>query len=369
MARADVKGVVQRLLVLGGGYSGLRFAAAASAQGVPVLISRRAGTPARNDSSVGSSSWTWIDFDGTSGFLPSPSDLAGTTHVLSTIPPDALGEDPVLSHLLPVLQGLPLCWVGYLSTTGVYGDRGGAWVSENDEPRPLLPRSQARLLSERAWLNSGLPVQVFRLPAIYGPHRTPFRSLLAGTARLIHKPGQVFSRVHVDDIAGGLLHCLALPADRRVQVVNLADDHPCPSSETLGFAAHLLGCRLPRVERYERIADSLSPMARSFWSENRRAANRLLCRELGYRLRHPTFREGYCASLAEEQAGSSAGLPLLVRRTDGRRIGKEIVQGRDPHVAHEATAIDRDPTSLQACDHPGHEQADQQPAKHDDQGR
>lgn len=294
--------MVQRLLVLGGGYSGRRFAAAASRQGVPVLISGRAGASARNDSAGGNPRCTWVDFDGTGGILPSATDLAGTTHVLSTIPPDPRGEDPVLNHLLPVLKSLPLRWVGYLSTTGVYGDRGGAWVSEADAPRPLLPRSQTRLLCERAWVDSGLPVQVFRLPAIYGPHRSPFPSLLAGTARLIHKAGQVFSRVHVDDIAGGLLHCLALPAERRPRVVNLTDDLPCPSSETLGFAAHLLGCRLPAVEPYERIADSLSPMARSFWGENRRASNRLLCRELGYRLRHPSFREGYRACLAEERA-------------------------------------------------------------------
>jgi nucleoside-diphosphate-sugar epimerase len=370
MAGGVVKDVARQLLVLGGGYCGRRFAAAAAARGVPVLISRRAGPPVRTGSRDGNPTWTWIGFEGSGGILPKASDLAGTTHVLSTIPPDARGEDPVLSYLLPVLESLPLRWFGYLSTTGVYGDRGGAWVRESDEPRPLLPRSQARLRCEKAWLDSGLPVQVFRLPAIYGPHRTPFRSLLEGSARLIHKPGQVFSRVHVDDIVGGLLHCLALAAEQRSPpVVNLADDYPCPSSETLGFAAHLLGCRLPEMERYERIADSLSPMAQSFWSENRRAANRLLCRELGYRLRHPTFREGYRASLDEEREGSSAGLPLLVRGTDGRGIGREILQGRDPHVAHEAAAIDRDPASLQACAQPEHEQADQQPAKHDDQGR
>jgi nucleoside-diphosphate-sugar epimerase len=171
-------------------------------------------------------------------------------------------------------------------------------VDEATPTAPGLERSVARLGCEEAWRRCGLPVQIFRLPAIYGPGRTPFESLRAGTARLIHKPGQVFSRVHVDDLVGALLHCIALPAGQRPDTLIVADEVPCPSSETLGYAAHLIGCKLPEVQDYAQIAPGLSPMARSFWSENRRASSLLLRETLGYRLRYPTYREGYRASLS-----------------------------------------------------------------------
>jgi nucleoside-diphosphate-sugar epimerase len=238
---------------------------------------------------------------------PSAADLAGTTHVLVTLPPERSGRDPALEHLGPILHQLPLQWLGYLSTTGVYGDCGGAWVDETAPCLTTLGRSQARRRAEQGWQASGLPVQIFRLPAIYGPHRSPFKALGAGESRLIHKQGQVFSRVHVDDIVGALLHCLEQPADGRPAVVNVVDNCPCPSSETLGFAAHLLGYKLPPAERFEAIAESMSPMALSFWADNRRASNSLLCEGLGYQLRYPSYREGYRACLAEELAGAHSG--------------------------------------------------------------
>ncbi|MEB3322939.1 MAG: SDR family NAD(P)-dependent oxidoreductase [Synechococcaceae cyanobacterium] len=280
-----------RALVLGGGYTGGRFAAALQARGVPVTVTHRQQPPPT------APPLPWLRFDPASGAVPAATALAGTTHLLVTIPPGHDGGDPVLASLARVLPALPLVWVGVLSTTGVYGDQGGAWVDETTPPRPLLERSRARLTAEEAWRRSGLPVQVFRLPAIYGPGRTPFESLRNGTARLIHKPGQVFSRVHVDDIVGGLLHCLALPEARRPDTVVVADTMPCPSSETLGYAAHLLGCRLPEVQAYAHIAEGMGAMARSFWSENRRASSRLLRETLGYRLRYPTYREGYRSCL------------------------------------------------------------------------
>jgi nucleoside-diphosphate-sugar epimerase len=212
----------------------------------------------------------------------------------------------VFAQWLAPLRRQPLQWLGYLSTTGVYGDTGGAWVSESSPTAPALGRSRARLESERLWLGSGLPVQSFRLPAIYGPGRCPFQQLRQGTARLIHKPGQVFCRIHVDDIVGALLHGAALPATDRPAVINVSDDAPCPSSETLGYAAHLLGCKLPPVQRFEAMAASMSPMALSFWADNRRVSNQLLCQGLGYRLRYPSYREGFAASLREEQASDPA---------------------------------------------------------------
>jgi nucleoside-diphosphate-sugar epimerase len=284
------------MLVLGGGYSGKNFARAVATTGMPVLISHRPGGAPAVGAGINPVAFA-------SELSPglNPAALEDVTHVLVTVPPGRDGKDPVLESLGTTLASLPLQWLGYLSTSGVYGDRAGAWVQESDTPAPGLPRSRARRACEQAWQASGLPLQVFRLPAIYGPGRCPFNGLRSGTSRLIHKPAQMFSRIHVDDITGALLHNLALPFAQRPAVLNLADDRPCPSSETLGYAAHLLNCKLPEVEPYGRIQESLSPMARSFWSENRRTSNRRLCVELGYQLRYPSYREGFRACLLEEE--------------------------------------------------------------------
>lgn len=284
-----------RVLVLGGGYTGRRFALALARLGLPVTLSRREPPVAADPDGLNR-----LVFDPDRGLLPAAGDLEGTTHVLVTIPPDRAGRDPVLSHLAAQLEALPLRWLGYLSTTGVYGDRGGGWVDESTPTVPGLERSRARLACERHWRQLSLPLQVFRLPAIYGPGRTPFAALRQGEARLIHKPGQVFCRIHVDDIVGALLHCLALPRSGRPDTLILADETPCPSSETLGYAAHLLGCPLPPFQRWEDVEATLSPMARSFWSENRRVSSRLLREGLGYRLLHPSYREGYRSCLGLE---------------------------------------------------------------------
>lgn len=290
----------RRVLVVGGGYTGLRFAHALAAQGAVVTLTRRDLATAP----TASPSLRWLTFDSRTPAVPEATAVADTTHLLVTAPPDGSNGDGVLRALAPLLRDLPLEWVGYLSTTGVYGDSRGAWVDETSPTAAAQGRSRIRLEAEHAWLASGLPVQSFRLPAIYGPGRSPFAALRRGESRLIHKPGQVFSRVHVDDIVGTLLHCLALPAAQRPALLNVCDNTPCPSSETLGYAAHLLGQKLPAVERYGAIAEAMSPMARSFWSENRRASNRRLTDELGYTLMYPSYREGYRACLAEEAAAA-----------------------------------------------------------------
>jgi len=291
----------RQLLVIGGGYTGVRLARAARQQGLAVTLTSRQPRPDADG-------LAWLPFNSNPEALalPPAAALAGTTDVVVSVPPEPGLGDPVLRLLGPLLRELPLQWLGYLSTTGVYGNTGGAWVDETAPTPARAGRSQARLEAEQAWLASGLPVQLFRLPAIYGPGRSPFAALRAGQSRLIHKPGQVFSRVHVDDIVGCLLHCLNLPREQRPPVVNVADDCPCPSSETLGYAAHLLGQTLPPMERYDTIAASMSPMARSFWAENRRASNQLLRQRLGYVLRYPSYREGYRACLAEEEAAGAA---------------------------------------------------------------
>jgi len=287
-----------RVLVVGGGYSGERFARAAAARGATVWLTHRRERDLGGETAT-PSPLSWLRFDADAQAIPSlPEQLS---HVLITLPPQADGSDAALNHLLEPLRQQPLRWLGYLSTTGVYGDSQGAWVDEDSPTEPTLPRSEARLRCEQRWLSSGLPVQSFRLPAIYGPGRCPFEQLRSGTARLVHKPGQVFCRIHVDDIVGALLHATDQPEGKRPAVINVSDDTPCPSSETLSYAAHLLGCKLPAVQRFEAIAPQMSPMALSFWADNRRVGNHRLCGELGYQLRYPSYREGYAASLAEEQ--------------------------------------------------------------------
>jgi nucleoside-diphosphate-sugar epimerase len=284
-----------RILVIGGGYTGQRFAAAAAALGARVWLTHRNAEPPPTAAAL-----SWLRFDPANGVpLAMPKAIS---HALVTIPAASDGSDAALDHLLPQLRHQPLDWLGYLSTTGVYGDTGGAWVDETSPTTPTLERSRARLACEQRWLNSGLPAMSFRLPAIYGPGRCPFQQLAQGTTRLVHKRGQVFCRIHVDDIVGALLHGLNLPPAQRPPVLNVSDDVPCPSSETLGYAAHLLGCKLPPLQRFETIAGSMSPMALSFWADNRRVSNHLLCRQLGYQLRYPSYREGFAAALSEERA-------------------------------------------------------------------
>ena len=290
-----------KLLVLGGGYCGLRLVRTAAAAGISGCVSQR--QPQR--AIILPPGWVSIGFDAANGLFPTPQQLDGITHVVSTIAPGSDGQDPVLTHLTALLLQLQPQWLGYLSTTGVYGDRGGAWVDEQSPCSPGPGRSQARLHCEQSWQALGLPLQIFRLPAIYGPGRNPFGELRAGRGRLLHRPGQVFCRIHVDDICGALLHCLGLPHPHRHPVVNVSDDEPCPSSEQLGFAAHLLGCKLPELQRFDAAAAQMSPLARSFWLDNRRVSNALLCQQLGYRLRYPSYRHGLRACLAEEEAGQS----------------------------------------------------------------
>ena len=272
-----------KLLVLGGGFSGQHVVALARALGSTAICSRR------DINSPGAD----IAFDSATKLLPATKVLEGVTHLLSCIPPAADGKDPVLTCLGDQLKALPLQWVGYLSTTGVYGDRQGRWVTEIDHPQPQQARSKRRLACEEAWQASGLPLQILRLPGIYGPGRSVLKSVNTGQSRMIHKPNQVFSRIHVDDIAGAILHLIQCAADgQRPIVINVTDDLPTAYTDVLGFAAQLLGKSLPEIEPFAVAAAQMNPMALSFWQENRRVSNQLLCRELGYSLMHPNYQSG-----------------------------------------------------------------------------
>src|SRR6516225_342669 len=226
--------------------------------------------------------------------------LNGVTHLLVSVPPDTAG-DPVLAvhgHDIAATSGLS--WLGYLSTTGVYGNRGGGWV---DETTPLLPtgeRGRRRVAAEQGWLDlwrdCGVPVHIFRLAAIYGRGRCAFDALRAGTAKRIDKPGQVFSRIHVDDLVSVLTASMARP--RPGAVYNVCDDDPAPPAAVVAYAAELLGVEPPPLVALD--AAGLSPMARSFYDDNKRVANRLIKTELGVALRYPDFRTGLAAILSDE---------------------------------------------------------------------
>ena len=281
--QAQPLGPSAKVLVLGGGYSGRCFARLLNALGNSVISTRRHPEPDSTD----------LAFDSATGVQPSSRNLEGISHVLCTIPPSRDGGDPALECLGPLLKNISPVWVGYLSTTGVYGDHQGHWVSESDAASPGQDRSRRRLDCEQAWLNSGLPVQCLRLPGIYGPGRSVLDGLKAGRARRINKQDQVFCRIHVEDIAGACLHLIHKAASGQAPpIVNVTDDEPTPSAELLEFAAELLSCDLPEEESYADASQTMSAMAQSFWSENRRVSNRLLCKELGYTLLHPNYRKG-----------------------------------------------------------------------------
>ena len=271
-----------KLIIFGGGYSGQKIASVGRHLGVKVLCSRR------EEGSEGA------DFIFNSDKEVSNEILEGATHVLSCIPPLTNGEDPVLRKIkTQLLNSKKLKWVGYLSTTGVYGDTKGKWVNENTPANPQQDRSIRRFSCEKEWLETKLPIQILRLPGIYGPKRSAFESLLNGTAKMIDKPDQVFSRIHVDDIAGAVMFLINLYAlGKNPSVVNVADNLPTNNLEVIDFAAKLAKKSLPPIVPFQIAKKTMSPMALSFWQENRKVENNLLCKKLGYSLIYPDYKTG-----------------------------------------------------------------------------
>ena len=271
-----------KLIIFGAGYSGQRIASVARGLGTKVLCSRRKKT------SKGA------DFLFDSNTELSNEIFEGATHILSYIPPSLNGKDPLLTQIKPqLLNAKTLKWVGYLSTTGVYGDAKGEWVNENTTPKPQQQRSIRRLSCENEWIETKLPLQILRLPGIYGPGRSAVDSLIKGTIKMIDKPGQVFSRIHVEDIAGAVIFLINLYAQgKNPNVINIADDLPTNNLEVINFAAKLAKKPLPSKIPFEIAAKSMSPMALSFWQENRKIENTLLCKKMGYSLIHPNFKSG-----------------------------------------------------------------------------
>lgn len=290
-----------RLFCFGFGYSA--GALARSMQGAACRI----GGTVRDAERMRSLRAKGVDayaFDGAAPIADAAQALAGATHILVSAPPDANG-DPVLRHhgadVAALVESSPgLRWVGYLSTTAVYGDHGGGWVDEDTPVAPTSERARRRVAAENAWLElqraHRVPVHVFRLAGIYGPGRNAFLDVRSGDARRIRKPGQVFSRIHVDDIAAVLTASMARPNPGRIY--NVCDDEPAPGSDVVLYACQLLGLDCPPEVAYEDAAPTMSDMARSFYADNKRVRNDRIKRELGVILRYPNYRAGLEALLA-----------------------------------------------------------------------
>ncbi len=260
------------LFIFGLGYSARHLARRLAARGWAIEATGSAGT---------------MRFEDREAVLAA---LGRATHILSSVPPDGVG-DPVLAAYGAAIRDAPAGWRAYLSSTGVYGDTGGAWV---DESAPVgRGRRNARAQADLAWQALGAPVHVFRLPGIYGPGRSALDRIREGRARRIDVPGQVFSRIHVEDIAGGLIAGMNGPAG----VYNLADDLPCPQNDVIAYGCALLGLPVPPLLPLE--AAGLSPAARAFYDESRRVANGKAKRLLGWAPLHPDYRTGLAACRAE----------------------------------------------------------------------
>lgn len=277
---------MKTLLSLGHGYSADALARRLIPQGWTVIGTTRHPDKARRLHASGIEPLLW------------PGDLgpalARATHILASAAPDAAGDPFLIAS--PELAQASVAWVGYLSTTGVYGDHQGGWVDEATPLTPVSARGAQRVLAESQWQATGLPVHVFRLAGIYGPGRGPFEKVRDGTARRILKPGQFFSRTHVEDIAQVLEASIARPNPGAAY--NVCDDEPAPPEDVLSHAAALLGLPEPPGIPYDEA--EMTPMARSFYAESKRVRNDRIKDELGVRLLYPTYREGLAALMATD---------------------------------------------------------------------
>jgi nucleoside-diphosphate-sugar epimerase len=277
-----------RLVVFGLGYSAAAFARLMRSRGA--LVGGTVRDPAKAER-LRDEGIEALVFDGSEPATGVAAALAEATHCLVSIPPGEAGEPAIAHHGGDLAASKDLDWIGYLSTVGVYGNYGGAWVSERSTPHPRSDRSVRRLDAEAAWralaARREVPLAIFRIAGIYGPGRNTLKNLAEGKARRIIKPGQVFNRIHLDDIALALAAALERKAEG---IYNLADDQPAPPQDVIAFAAELMGVPAPPAVPFDEA--ELSTMARSFYGENKRVSNRRIREELTLALRYPTYREG-----------------------------------------------------------------------------
>lgn len=278
------------LLSLGHGYSAQALAARLRPQGWRIIGTTRSAEKAERLRAQGAEPLIWPGDD------LGPA-LAQADAVLLSIAPDAAGDPVFNAHAAQIAAARP-GWIGYLSTTGVYGDHGGGWVDEDTPLTPGTRRGEQRVLAERQWQGLAaahdLPLHIFRLAGIYGPGRGPFSKVRDGTARRIIKPDQIFSRIHVEDIAQVLDASIQRPDPGAIY--NVCDDDPTPPEDVLAHAAELLGLPIPPAIPIDEA--EMNPMQRSFYAESKRVRNERLARDLGVKLRYPSYREGLAALLA-----------------------------------------------------------------------
>ena len=280
------------LLIFGYGYTARRFVQAVHADFTEFYGTTRR-LHAKNDGAV-----TLLRFDGVDADPVLRQVVLEAKAILVSVPPDARG-DPVLDAFSDLLaQNKNLRWLGYLSSVGVYGDHQGAWVDEYAPLYPVSERSKRRVEAEQSWLDlgqdAGIPVHLFRLAGIYGPGQNALVNLKQGTAKRVIKENQVFNRIHVDDIAAVLRASLYNPQPEAIY--NVSDDEPSPPQDVVDFAAQKMGLALPPTVAFEKA--HLSPMALSFYGENKRVSNGLIKEALGVKLNYPTYREGIAALYA-----------------------------------------------------------------------
>jgi nucleoside-diphosphate-sugar epimerase len=282
------------LLSIGHGYSAQAFAELLIPQGWTITGTTRDAENLAAITAQGVNAVLWPGTD----IVPA---LQQATHLLVSVAPNAAG-DPVLNALKGDIATVAprLEWVGYLSTIGVYGDHQGAWVDETTPLTPATKRGIARVTAEAAWQDlarrTGLPLHIFRLAGIYGPGRGPFAKVRSGTARRIIKKNQLFSRIHVADIARVLQASINAPDPGRIY--NVCDDNPAPPEDVIAYAAGLLGLPIPPAMDYD-TAD-LTPMARSFYAESKKVRNDRIKTGLGVTLRYPTYQAGLQALKDQE---------------------------------------------------------------------
>jgi len=284
----------RRLFCFGFGFSAEALARRLRSRGFAVAGTTRSEDKAERMRAAGVEPWLFAD---EAGLAEPERALAGTTHLLISTPPGEKGDPVLAAHADAIARLAPqLEWLGYLSTTGVYGDRQGGWVDEESPLEPHTERGKRRLRAETDWrelaARSGAPLHIFRLAGIYGPGRNQLRSLKEGRAKRIVKPGQVFSRIHVEDIAAVLEASIDRPNANREEgaAYNVCDDEAAPPQDVILYAAELLGMEPPPEVPFEEAG--LSPMAASFYADSKRVSNRRIKQELGVALAYPTYREG-----------------------------------------------------------------------------
>lgn len=283
----DVGMTVEKLFCFGLGYSAQVLARRLLAAGWSVTGTSRDG---EGDT---------LPFDRTRSLDDPARQMEGARHVLVSIPPDAAGDPVLACHGDDIAKLEQLSWLGYLSTTGVYGDHGGGWVDETTATAPINKRSEWRVAAEQTWLDWGrrhdVAVQIFRLAGIYGPGRNALENLAQGKARRIVKPGHVFSRIHVDDLASVLQASMAKP--NAGAIYNVCDDEPAPPQDVITYAAGLLGLTPPEALSFDNA--NLSPMAASFYADNKRVSNKRITGELKVELQYPNYRAGLASLLRD----------------------------------------------------------------------